>query len=215
MATHHQSEEEQAAILRDIARDGATDEYGYGNGQPMSHSYQDLDDPSALLGSIATYEHPENEGSTATSHDHFASLLQAATTATQAEAAQTGHGQNGGSADQSMVSDQFGFPIPPTGTKRKRGGENDYPKFVKSKPRKKSTGSEEEELRTREIWGPEEDEEDEPTESEYQQSPAVTANARAVGVHSAAALFRRPSSASKKYTSKSESKSIRSELNFY
>ena len=200
MATLHHSDEEQAAILRDIARNGATGVYGYGNGESMPHNYQDLDDPSALLGSIAYYEHPEND----TSHDHFASLLQAATTATEAENAQIGHGHNGGSRTQSMISDQFGFPNLSTGAKRKRGGD-EYPRFIKTKiPKKKSLNNEEEELKTREIWGPEEEEEeeDELMETEFQQSPAITANARAAGVHSAAALFRRPSSASKKYTSK-------------
>jgi hypothetical protein len=67
-----------------------------------------------------------------------------------------------------------------------------------------SPGSEEDRLaREREIWGPDEDDdevESEPTLFDYQQTSTVTANARAVGVHSAAALFRRPSKESKKYT---------------
>lgn len=174
----------------------------------LSNNYQDLDNPASLLSSIASYEHTisGHEGSTTTSHDHFASLLQAATTATEAEAAQTGHSKNGVPIGQPVINDNFGFQNPPTGTKRKRSAENDYSSFIKTKHQRRSPGSEEDELgREREIWGPEENEDEESTMMEYKQSLAMTANARAIGVHSAAALFRRPSSASKKYTSKSRS----------
>lgn len=175
----------------------------------LSNSFQDLDDPAALLESLANFEHPTsgNGGIAGPSNDNFASLLQAAT---EAEEAPISHGQSRQGTNKSINSEQFAFQPPGAGRKRKRNGqEDDYSEFTNAKHPKRNAATEEEEdqlAREREIWGPEEEEEEESEIFEYQQTPTVTANARAVGVHSAAALFRRPSSASKKYTSKSQFK---------
>jgi len=59
-----------------------------------------------------------------------------------------------------------------------------------------------ERAREREIWGPEDLLDEDGSTIDYQSNPVTAGEARAVGVHSAAALFRRPSAASKKYTSK-------------
>lgn len=170
-------------------------------------SYHDLDDPALLLESIANFEHPHpsNDGPTS-STDGFASLIQAAT---QAGAAQTGSDHRIG-GDQPDNSNYFGIPpLPTTSMKRKRGRKDEsYSAFSKPKRKRAHGGSEDEAeqlAREREIWGPEEEEDEQPDESaiDYEKTPTVMANARSMGVHSAAALFRRPSPASKKYTSES------------
>lgn len=172
----------------------------------------DLEDPAALLESLANFEHGPsgNEANTAVSNDHFASLLQAAATATGEEAAQTGHDQSRRSTVQSTTPEQYGFPQSPPGSaqrKRKRHERDDDQSFgfITSKQRRRSSPEDEEQqlAREREIWGPEDNEDEGGSPAlEYQQTPIATADARAVGVHSAAALFRRPSTASKKYTSR-------------
>jgi hypothetical protein len=235
---------DQTAILRDLARDGTADEanmYGYtdanaqSNGESsganpsmdfifsdaypstgLSNSFQDMEDPAALLESLASFEHPPpgNEGLTPVSNDHFASLLQAAAaTAGGQEAAQKDHTQPGRNTTPRRI-EQYGFlqKSPPKENRSKRRRDEDSGRtfgFITTarsiKRQKQSVQDEDEEqlAKEREIWGPEDN--DEPDESaifEYQHSPTATADARAVGVHSAAALFRRPSTASKKYTSK-------------
>ncbi|CZS93394.1 hypothetical protein WAI453_000985 [Rhynchosporium graminicola] len=72
-------------------------------------------------------------------------------------------------------------------------------------PRRQRTVSDDDEAEQlaleRELWGPPEGEnEDSISRSEQQDSPVPGIDARAFGLHSATALFRRPSSASKKYT---------------
>lgn len=173
----------------------------------LSNSFQDpLDDPQVLLSNLSNYEHPTTgiERSTSSNTDQFASLLQAATTATAAEAAQAGHGQNERPTNQPIESNEFSFS--PDGSRRREQIDS-YNSF-ESKNRSQSPGSDEERLaREREIWGPEEDEIETNSmlnafqQTNYKQTPTVTASARSVGVHSAAALFRRPSKESKKYTS--------------
>ena len=191
----------------------------------LSNSFRDLEeaDPAALLESLASFEHPvvSNEERTNESNDHFASLLQAVATAGE-ETAQTDLLQTRESSGPS-TSDTYGFfnrSFPTeTCSKRKRNDreESDHGfGFVSpSKRRKKTTPPDDEEelAREREIWGPPSDEEDVSTTYSVQHSPITTADLRAVGVHSAAALFRRPSAASKKYTRKSCQPKISSEAN--
>lgn len=178
----------------------------------LSNGFQDLDDPAALLESLANFEHApsSNEANTAASNDHFASLLQAAATATGEEAAQTEHDQGRRGVGQSPTPEQFApsqSPPPSSGQrKRKRLDLDGQPYgFVANKnPRRSSPEDEEQQLaREREIWGPEDSADDAPVTFDYQHLPITSANARAAGVHSAAALFRRPTPAAKKYTSKS------------
>ena len=237
---------DQAAILQDLARNGAADEahmYGYGeasiqsNGanpsmditfsdaypsSGLSHSFQDMEDPAALLESLANFEHPPptNDGPTPGSNDHFESLLQAVERAEGQEAPPKDHAQPRRTATPRSTGNYVfpqGSPLKEQRSKRRRDEDEDEDDgrtfgFItssrRSKRQKQSIQDEDEEqlAREREIWGPEED--DEPNDStnfEYQHSPVASADARAVGVHSAAALFRRPSTASKKYTSKTRS----------
>jgi hypothetical protein len=242
MTTHDKSHSnfatDQAASLRDLARNGAADEapiYSYAdmgsneqlNGaQPrlhdclfsdaysiagLSNSFRDLEeeDPAALLETLASFEHPvvSNEERSNVSNDHFASLLQAVATAGEGTA-QTDLLQTRESSGPS-TSDTYGFfnrPFPvETRFKRKRNdvGDRGFGFVSPSKRRKTTLPDDEEELaREREIWGPPSDDDDVSTKCSVQHSPVATADARAVGVHSAAALFRRPSAASKKYTRK-------------
>lgn len=238
---------DQAALLRDLARNGSADEahmYGCSDGQAngaapnmhpavfsdaypstgLSSGLQDLDDPAALLESLANFEHPpSNNGLPAVSNDHFESLLQAVATAGgQEAAAQAGRGRNRRGARQSTTSNQFSFPQSPQTSarpKRKRpqeeeeqeeeeqeeeDDESSFGFIITSKRQKQRQAADDPEqlAREREIWGPEdEDEEDGSTALARQHNIVAAADARAAGVHSAAALFRRPSAASKKYTS--------------
>ena len=176
----------------------------------LSNSFQSLDDPAALLESLAAFDHvpSSNETNLAGSNDHFASLLQAAATATGAEAAQDEQDQESGDASQSPAPEQFIYSqaLPNSDVRRKRT-QTDFEEtlgWVTNKaPRRSSPEDEAEQLaREREIWGPEDYEAATATTFENQHTPLAGAGARAAGVHSAAALFRRPSTASKKYTSK-------------
>jgi hypothetical protein len=240
---------DQAAILRDLARNGAADEanmygyvdmgsniqsnganpsqdYSFSDAHPitgLSNSFQDIEDPAALLESLAGFDHlpSGNDARTSVSNDHFASLLQAAATAGGEEIAQAEGAHEQVNAGQAAQSDAYGFfkrtfaPEPRSRRKRKASEldesevheEEDGCSYglISNKRRKKTPSPEDEDqlAREREIWGPEEEEDDVsiPDDS-FQQAPIATAEARAVGVHSAAALFRRPSTASKKYTRK-------------
>jgi hypothetical protein len=243
---------DQAAILQDLARNGAADEanmYGYAdmgssmqsNGADpsqeylfsdayptagLSNSYQDMDDHSTLLGTLVAFEHPPtNDPRASVSNDHFASLLQAAgVTLEGEEIAQTEGGQEQGNAAQPGQSSTYGFfkrtfdlePRP----KHKRmargfgedmGAEKENGRsygLISNKRRKRTPSPEDPDqlAREHEIWGPEspeageDDEDSDVPDDSFQQTPVSTAKARALGVHSAAALFRRPSKASKKYT---------------
>jgi hypothetical protein len=243
---------DQAAILQDLARNGAADEanmYGYAdmgssmqsNGADpsqeylfsdayptagLSNSYQDMDDHSALLGTLVAFEHPPtNDPRASVSNDHFASLLQAAgVTLEGEEIAQTEGGQEQGNAAQPGQSSTYGFfkrtfDLEPR-SKRKRmargfgedmGAEKENGRsygLISNKRRKRTPSPEDPDqlAREHEIWGPEspeageDDEDSDVPDDSFQQTPVSTAKARALGVHSAAALFRRPSKASKKYT---------------
>jgi hypothetical protein len=249
--SNHQSDfpSDQAAILRDLARNGAADEasmYGYAdmgsniqsNGANpsqefsftdtypitgLSNSFQDIEDPAALLESLAGFDHvpSAHDARASVSNDHFASLLQAAATAGGEEIAhaQGAHGQE--HAGQTSQPDTYGFfkrtfaPEPRAKRKRKareldgtEDAEEDGRSYglISNKRRKKTPPPEDEDqlAREREIWGPDEEDDDVSVPDDgFQQAPIATADARAVGVHSAAALFRRPSTASKKYTRRS------------
>lgn len=242
---------DQAALLQDLARNGAPESQTYGypelgtNGGHMNgynenasngmHSNDvlpidgyayyadftypeagllqsqqdlDLDDPAALLESLANFEHPPSS-----SNHQFASLLQAAATATGEEAAQLDLGRTRKSARQSRHMEEPNIAQSYTPENRSRRRPSDRPDIMEThgfvtrgnkRKRVLDEADEEEQLRReREIWGPEEPEEEDPyQEPLYERSPVSTSEARAAGVHSAAALFRRPSSASKKYTSK-------------
>lgn len=240
---------DQAAILQDLARNGAADEasmYGYAemgsniqsNGADpsqefyftdaypttgLSSSYQDMAESTALLGSLAAFEHPPStDERTPVSNDHFASLLRAAETAVGAEIAQAEGEQD--NAGQSGEPDTYDFfrrtfdPEPRPKRKRTARGANrdevdaeqeDGRSYglVSNKRRKRTPSPEDPDqlAREREIWGPETPEAEEDNEGSipddsFPQNPMSTAEARSHGVHSAAALFRRPSKASKKYT---------------
>lgn len=176
----------------------------------LSHGFQGLDDPAALLESLAAFDHlPSSNETTAASNDHFASLLQAAATATGEEAAHNEYDQGSEVASQSQTPEQLEAPasLPGLETHRKRKqDERDEPTYalIANKSARRSSSEEEAEqlAREREIWGPDDDELALGGTFEHQYTPIPGADARAAGVHSAAALFRRPSVASKKYTRK-------------
>ena len=182
----------------------------------LLQSQQDLDleDPAALLESLANYEHPP-QTDVQISNDHFASLLQAAATAGGQEAAQVDRGAIRRSTRQSRPADQLNAARDYTPERRSRRQQNggfgapDTEGFVTRGNKRKrpidDVDEEEQLAREREIWGPEdlEDEDHSFDENQYAGAPIATTDARAAGVHSAAALFRRPSNASKKYTSMS------------
>lgn len=183
---------------------------------------EELVDPAALLESLANYEPPRSPvvGSRAPAvpndHDHFESLLQAAATAEGVEAAEDDRSQVGDSSALSYQSDAYGYfkrsfdPFE-SNNKRKRNeqdeanqSDGESPMLVRdaSKRCKKVSGEDSDQLALeQELWGAEEgDDEGSMSASERPISPVQTADARAVGLHSATALFRRPSTASKKYT---------------
>jgi hypothetical protein len=175
----------------------------------LSHGFQGLDDPAALLESLAAFDHLPSSNETATSStDHFASLLQAAATATGEEAAYHEYDQGRNDESHSHTPEQFApshnLSGPEASRKRKQDERDEQNSFVANKTARRSSSVEEAEqlAREREIWGPEVDELGLEESFESQYAPIPGADARAVGVHSAAALFRRPTSASKKYTSK-------------
>lgn len=256
LSHHGDFDPEQAAMLQDLARNGAPEAqiYGYpevgasgGNlnsysegasndmhsngvlpvaglaycadftyaeaGLLQSQQDLDLDDPAALLESLANFDHPPTSTNAPISNDHFASLLQAAATAGGEEAARVDLGKTRRSTRQSRPTEELVMRQNDTHEVRSRRRLNDKPNtpeshgFVTRGTKRKraldETDEEEQLRREREIWGPEEPEKEDPFDQEpqYGHSPIPTSEARAAGVHSAAALFRRPSSASKKYTS--------------
>jgi hypothetical protein len=177
----------------------------------LSNSFQSLDDPAALLESLAAFDHVPsgNETNATGSNDHFASLLQAAATATGAEAAQDEQDQERRGANQSPAPEIYvpSQNLPNSEVRRKRTqaelDEETFGWVANKAPRHSSTEDEADQLaREREIWGPEDNEEATTTTFESQHTPLAGADARSAGVHSAAALFRRPSTVSKKYTSR-------------
>ncbi|KAH7418182.1 hypothetical protein BKA64DRAFT_190817 [Cadophora sp. MPI-SDFR-AT-0126] len=200
--------DQASTILQDL-QNGAADNYGADgraedlNGLETSFQ-EELEDPAALLESLASYEPPQSPvvGSRASAasndHDHFESLLQAAATAEGVDAAEE---------DRSQRS----FDPFEKNNKRKRNEQDEAHQpdsessmLVRdaSKRRKKVPEEDADQLALeRELWGPEEGEnEGSMSTPERHISPVPTADARAVGLHSATALFRRPSTASKKYT---------------
>ncbi len=256
LSHHGDFDPEQAAMLQDLARNGAPEAQMYGypevgpngghlngysdsashdmhsNGAPpltgladyaactypdvgLLQSQQDmsLDDPAALLESLANFEHPPSSSNLPISNDHFASLLQAAATAGGEEAARVDLGRTRNSTRRSRATEEPHATPNQAHEVRLRRRLNDKPNppgshgFVTRGTKRKialdKTDEEEQLRREHEIWGPEEPEEDDPFDQEpqYEHSLIATSEARAAGVHSAAALFRRPSSASKKYTS--------------
>jgi len=257
LSHHGDFDPEQAAMLQDIARNGAPEAQMYGypevgansghlNGHSdgaandmhsngvlplaglayyagftypepgllQSQQDLDLDDPAALLESLANFEHPPTSSNAPISNDHFASLLQAAATAGGEEAARVDRGRTRRSTRQPRATEEAVTRQNDTHEVQSRRRLNDKPNppeshgFVTRGTKRKRaldvTDEEEQLRREREIWGSEEPEGEHPFDQEprYGHSPIATSAARAAGVHSAAALFRRPSSASKKYTSK-------------
>lgn len=183
--------------------------YTYNPANPGLQNPQPLElEAQTLLESLANFEPtPQNtDAQPSTRGDHFASLLEAAATANGQES-QMGYGETRRSTRRS-VQTGFGFPASPprNGVGRKTRSQDMQDRTFKSNKRRRTDEPSEDEdqlAREREIWGSEEEEpgQNSTTESDYHNNPPISvSDARAAGVHSAAALFRRPSSASKKYT---------------
>ncbi|KAL2074459.1 hypothetical protein VTL71DRAFT_8237 [Oculimacula yallundae] len=190
---------------------------------------EDLTNSAALLESLANYEPPSlaiesRAPPLLNDHDHFESLLQAAATAEVVEAAE---GNSSQVRDNFALYDEFDAyeyykrsfdPIPndpiPIDTNNKRKRDEDYVPDDKSETTARSPSKRQKSIPVevadedaeqlaleRELWGPEEEEhEDSISTPEQKVSPLRTVDARALGLQSATALFRRPSEASKKYT---------------
>jgi hypothetical protein len=218
---------EPAQHLQLIARNGsADDEYeSFDDLDPATllQSLADFDhaashsDPHHLAETPTFPEHP-----TAPDH-HFESLLQAVATAGGEQAAQAIQIQEQSSARPPSPSKPATTPrtlknAPTTkSSKRKRQEIEDvedededeeddetvgFIATTKAKKRRRQRLQAAAQLaREREIWGPEYGEGDGENGGAERQSPPRGLDARAAGVHSAAALFRRPSAASRKYTS--------------
>lgn len=148
-------------------------------------------------------------------NDHFASLLQAAATAGQNQ--ENDHCSHYGthSRDSQPLQDWNthslnGQQQPRSQSQRRKHSEishaasspqNTEPSSLWNRPtRRKFTDADNAALVSeRAIWGPESDH-SENDESSQSYTPLSPSSARAAGVHSAAALFRKPTPASKKYT---------------
>ncbi|KFY34753.1 hypothetical protein V494_06507 [Pseudogymnoascus sp. VKM F-4513 (FW-928)] len=157
------------------------------------------------------------------SNDHFASLLQAAETAGQTQENDNVRMDNRKRYTRAQITSRWGGPPgsathfrPPVprahGEKRKQSPSaaqlpDPAPAsgFIKPGTRRKKTKEVDPDQLAREhaIWGSasESDNDADDGEETHRSGPQVsTSDARAAGVHSAAALFRRPTPASKKYT---------------
>lgn len=177
-------------------------------------------DPATLLESLANFEHPPSSSEPPTAHEsialssehQFESLLQAAASADSQEAAQASRGQN-----KSLITERLSSANgnnTATRTKRKRkqiedeedSADDNFGFIVtnKTKRKRRLPADDPEQLAIEhEIWGPEFEGIEDGSQSDGRTISLAGADARAAGVHSAAALFRRPSAASKKYTSES------------
>lgn len=230
--------QDQAAILRNLARDGAREAnnaHNYSGGAvngnngaaPVSDftssehhtydetglgtNYEDLD-PAALLESLANYEFTpsETQDHMNASNSHFASLLKAAVTAEEGETSQRDTDGSRLRGHSTGIPAQEPFPQQPvaTGSRKRRqtrgNAEEEQFGFIlpnKSKRAKVREPEDPDELALeREIWGPEEGED----ANENMTSSGSSVTTKIPGVHSASALFRKPSAASKKYTSTSQ-----------
>ncbi|RDW71140.1 hypothetical protein BP6252_07703 [Coleophoma cylindrospora] len=190
-----------------------TRDYTYSTTE-LGHRKTSINDPLALLDDLASYDQTPASNLTIdpVPTDHFASLLEAAATANGAELLgnleqDSTHGRDG--SNEATGSSSF-LLARSTSVKRKR---NDLPAkselfgtgTVDTKRRRgdRDTSVDEEDqeqlARERAIWG--EEDEDSPSTFEFRTTAAeVAEDARNAGVHSAAALFRKPTAASKKYT---------------
>lgn len=179
----------------------------------IGDAFDDMDS-AALLESLANYQpepnHDTNGQFNSNESNSFERLLEAAATAESQEA----HGNGVGGHQSPEINTSALFPssspdLPKddrTFSKRKRSEEPSQ-SAAKPKPSKRQKAFEAEyEAREQEIWGTEEYDEDyidaAIAENERMRESA-NLKPRDVGVHQAAALFRRPTAASKKYTRKS------------
>jgi hypothetical protein len=192
----------------------------------LLEALRDYNEQQSVGGQIPIPIGQMGQGVSETENDHFASLLEAAATAGGHEAARGG-GSGGNPGVAQMVGDKgagagaadagdgrgkrkresAGTGVGGTGEQRETDAAGDlFQKLAGVKRKRAMKEVDEDQLaREREIWGPEDTEEDDDEGEDgraYTGPPVAPSDARAVGVHSAAALFRRPSSASKKYTSK-------------
>ena len=182
-------------------------------------------DPSQGHHSIITYSEPESNGFPNGHHhqqanqfenDHFASLLQAAATA--------GQNQENDHRSHYETHSRGSEPLPEWNTHSLNGQQQqrillsqrrkhseishdatstpntESPSLWNRSTRRKLADADNAALaRERAIWGPESDHSGN-EESSQSYTPLSPSSARAAGVHSAAALFRKPTLASKKYT---------------
>ncbi|KAM3065707.1 hypothetical protein ACMFMF_010926 [Clarireedia jacksonii] len=185
-------------------------------------NYDDLDDPIALLESLTRYN-SSSQAPPVNTNNQFASLLQAAESAGGQDTRRSQIPMNNND-NRSSTPIKAGSPKKTSKRPRDDSSEPEqvfgfiHSKQANPRKRRKPTQEEEEaEARQLAIWGDEPSEmEDEENELEPSNTPADDENARksrahsldprAAGVHSAAALFRRPGPNAKKYTRPAMSK---------
>lgn len=213
LSKHTEFTPERSQLSHDIARNDTAEE---------DDPYKDLD-PAILLQSLADFEHPAfhsqprtvsppNVPPSAASEPpaapnyHFEGLLQAVAAANGEQAAHASPGQKQTNAIAPKPVNSLSNIPKTTSTKRKRSIHDDddgetfgFLKPTKALKKQKQKQAEEQLALEREIWGPQSAGEDD--ENGEPRSPIKGNAARAAGVHSAAALFRAPTAASKKYTS--------------
>jgi hypothetical protein len=186
----------------------------------LSNDPQDLTQSAvttAYLESLANFEHPVQLELSASD-----GLLVATATADEQTTAQTerqdDHTQN--SNDRFVIDDDFftrSFALDSQSSRQQvletQGKLVEKPDERESRNKQRKVTfqslSEKELALERELWGSEDEEDDfhnDPRTPEH--SPLSTSEARAAGVHSATALFRRPSKASRKYSSESKMKIV-------
>ncbi|CAL3965136.1 unnamed protein product [Diplocarpon coronariae] len=195
--------------------DGETEAYPVpGLEDSSTTGHLGLDDPAALPESFANFPLPllsPVETRTISINDQFESLLKAAATAGEQDAgwdcSQVGESfmRFEQSETYNIYKTTFGAPHASQVEHQKRKRDVEDPEKLAEpdkgpKRRKKTTQEDIDQLaRERAIWGPEDGEQQEDSMID-QHLPVSDTGVRAADLHSATALFRRPSAASKKYT---------------
>ena len=212
-------DQSQSQYLQDITRNGSTDDY---------NTYEDLD-TAVLLQSLADFEHPPSHiesqyaAEPATVSDPPTSInsqslspLREAFTNDGAASAHVSRRQTR-LRTTAFVSSELGPSGNPYKTKKRKPAveheDNDgvdvgFVRTSKARRKKRAQADAGHLASGRKIWGPGYGKEGYGNGTLMRRAPVTGSDARAVGVQSAAALFRQPSAASKKYARKSSASSL-------
>jgi len=160
-------------------------------------------DSAALLESLANFEPQPTHEAIAPANPNegnsFERLLEAAATAGDQEAEEDVFEEQPSVSDNATSSPNPSQGQQPSPKRKRTGG----PKETSKRPGKRQKVFEAEyearQAKEREIWGTEESEQGDYDEKDPRYGHISGLNPRSMGVHSAAALFRRPSEKSRKY----------------